>query len=149
MCDLSFLFRSLFLDIRKSMSLPPAKWSVQASLQHTIRHRAYGPLRELMLATAWSSRNPEARERFRIDLRNSVSEPLWYQTADGWQAPLFHLPARPEGSREPVILAPSLGFNEKSVDAGRDRSLARYLQQSGFDVFIFTHRGINFSIEFR
>ena len=128
------------------MSLPPAKWSAQASLQHTLLGRAHRPLRNLLLATAWSSRNPHARERFRTELNDSARVPIWYTTADGWQAPLLHLPAAPGGSCEPVVLAPGLGFNEKTLDANTDRSLARFLQAAGFDVFILTHRASRLAV---
>ena len=93
-----------------------------------------------MLSTAWAKHNPHARERFRTELRGGQAVPLWYRTEDGWQAPLFHLPAVAGGTREPVVLAPSLGFNEKTLDVDRDRSLARFLQAMGFDVFMLCHR---------
>ena len=123
------------------MSLPPAKWSAKTSIQHTIAAKLHRPVRNLVLATAWASRNPDARERFRTDLIQSPFQPVWYHTDDGWQAPLFHLPAPAGASGEPVLLAPGLGFNERTLDAQVGRSVAKYLHTQGFDVFVLAHRG--------
>jgi len=123
------------------MSLPPAKWSARAALQQTVVERIERPVWNLVLSTAWASRNQGVRERFRTELSPSPLVPVWYQTEDGWRAPLWRYPARPGASGEPVILSTGLGLNPRSLDLQEDRSLVRSLHDQGFDVFVLTHRG--------
>jgi predicted alpha/beta hydrolase len=123
------------------MSLPPAKWSARVALQQTVQQRIERPVWNLVLSTAWSSRNHGVRERFRTELSASPLEPIWYQTEDGWRAPIWRYPAKPGSSGEPVILATGMGLNPRSLDLDEGRSLVRSLHTQGFDVFVLTHRG--------
>ena len=93
------------------------------------------------MAMVWGARNEGILERFQAPIRPSALEPVYYQTADGWAAPLWRYPARPGSTGEPVILASGLGLHHSSLDVHPDRSLVRHLHRRGFDVFLFTHRG--------
>ena len=103
--------------------------------------RVQRPLWNAVLAAAWGARNAAAKERFRTEIRGSALTPHFYQTADGWRAPLWHLPARPGSTGEPVILSTGIALNHRTLDLHQDRSLVRHLHAEGFDVFVLNHRG--------
>src|SRR5678809_1070609 len=64
-------------------------------------------------------------------------EVLTYSTADGWSADLRHYPA--EGP--PVVLVHGMGANHYNWDFREEVSLAFYLQQHGWDVWVPELRG--------
>lgn len=67
----------------------------------------------------------------------------WARTRDGWAIPLHRYPA-PEGSSRqfPVLLCHGLGSNRANLDCpDRRLSLARYLNDQGFDAWVIELRG--------
>lgn len=62
---------------------------------------------------------------------------LPYRTADGWQSQVRHYP----GAGEPVLLVHGLGANHYNFDYRPEVSLAHYLQQRGYDVWVPELRG--------
>lgn len=66
---------------------------------------------------------------------------LYYTADDGWRAPVFHIPAAPGTSGEPVLLAHGLGGTHLDFSLRPDRSLAGLLSAAGFSVYLFEHRG--------
>lgn len=66
---------------------------------------------------------------------------VYYEAADGWSAPLFHLAPRPGGTGEPVVLAHGLGGTHRDWSMEPARCLARTLADAGFAVYLFEHRG--------
>ncbi len=92
------------------------------------------------LATAWRGLNPQSRERFAQAPCPSTVDRVWYETQDGWTAPMHRVPAAPGGSGEPVILAHGLGVNRFAMDFSPELSLARALSRAGFEVFLLETR---------
>lgn len=123
------------------MSLPPVKWEHVQPSQPTGLRRLKRPVTDLLMSMAWGARNEGVLERFQAPIQPSALEPVFYQTEDGWAAPLWRYPASPGSTGEPVILASSLGLHHSSLDVHPDRSLVKHLHRLGFDVFLFTHRG--------
>ncbi len=66
---------------------------------------------------------------------------VYYTADDGWQAPLFFLPAAPGRSGEPVLLAHGLGGTHRDFALEPARSLAATLSAAGFAVYLLEHRG--------
>lgn len=72
-------------------------------------------------------------------------------TDDGWQLALHHYPAcfrgktqegcTVEKKREPVILCHGLACNRFTFDLNEERSMARYLADRGYDVWMLELRG--------
>src|SRR5690606_29640492 len=60
--------------------------------------------------------------------------------ADGWHAPVLHLPARPGGAGEPVLVAHGLGVVGDVFRYGRGPTLAQRLSAAGFSVYLLAHR---------
>ena len=127
------------------MSLPPAKWSSMATARQLIASKLDTPVRDLVLATTWAQRNPGVRERFRAELATNNATFHVVGTEDGWQCGLFHHPAPCHGTGEPIILVPGLGWNEKTFHAQHDRSIVRFLQARGHELFILAHRSSAFA----
>ena len=98
-------------------------------------------LTDAALATAWRSLHPMLRERFAEAPAPRPLTRLYYTTADGWQAPLYHLEARPGSPGEPVVLAHTLGLGESALRYGSGSSLAHALADAGFSVYLLEHRG--------
>ncbi len=128
------------------MSLPPAKWSAMATVRHAMAAKVQTPVRNLVLATAWAQRNPGARERYRAALAESKAIVHSVCTEDGWQCTLLQHAAPCGATAEPVMLVPGLGWNEKTLHAQNDRSIVRFLQQNGHDVFVLAHRSSAFAV---
>ena len=63
------------------------------------------------------------------------------KTRDDWRIALYHYPAPSRRSETPVLLCHGLGANRFNFDLGAEVSLARYLQQEGFDVWSIDLRG--------
>jgi pimeloyl-ACP methyl ester carboxylesterase len=61
-------------------------------------------------------------------------------TQDGWLTGLFRYPPECKRHESPVILCHGLGANRCNFDLGREKSLARYLQSEGFDVWVLELR---------
>ena len=80
-------------------------------------------------------------EPFAEHAKGSALEPVYYRAADGWEAPLWRLPPRPGASGEPIVLAHALGSSLRVMDWSPESSLVRRLHRSGFDVYLFEHRG--------
>jgi pimeloyl-ACP methyl ester carboxylesterase len=66
---------------------------------------------------------------------------IYYTTDDGWRAPLFHVPAAPGSSGEPVLLAHGLGGTHLDFSLEEGRCLAATLARHGFAVYLLEHRG--------
>lgn len=94
-----------------------------------------------MLAAAWAARSPAARERFLTPWRDRTASPVWYRSADGWEAPLWRRPARSGAHGTPVIVSVGLGLDARSVDMLPECSLVNALYEAGFDTFLLSHRG--------
>ncbi len=64
-------------------------------------------------------------------------------TEDGWNIALhFHRPPYPLPGAYPVILSHGIANNKFGVDMDRGHSLAYYLKQNGFPVFVISLRGV-------
>ena len=69
------------------------------------------------------------------------------RTEDGAVIGLFRYPAGGSPRHEtPVILCHGLGANRYNFDLGPEKSLARYLQDRGFDVWVLELRGRGYSL---
>lgn len=63
-------------------------------------------------------------------------------TDDGWQLALhFHRPTYPRPGAYPVIISHGIANNKFGVDLDRNHSLAYYLKQNGYPVFVVSLRG--------
>jgi len=70
------------------------------------------------------------------------------RTEDGTRIGLFRYPPRDAPRRDtPVILCHGLGANRYNFDLGPEKSLARYLQDQGFDVWVLELRGRGYSLK--
>ena len=87
----------------------------------------------------WSARNPGEPFANRAD--GMPPDRIYYQAADGWEAPLLRYPPRPGGSGEPLLLAHGLGTGTVALDFRETRSLARAAWSRGYDVYLLSHRG--------
>ena len=63
------------------------------------------------------------------------------RTRDDWRIALYHYPAAPKRYETPILLCHGLGANRFNFDLGPEVSLARYLQQEGFEVWSIDLRG--------
>ncbi len=63
------------------------------------------------------------------------------RTRDDWRIALYRYPAASQRYETPVLLCHGLGANRFNFDLGPEVSLARYLQQEGFDVWSIDLRG--------
>lgn len=88
---------------------------------------------------AWSARHP--REPFAHRADGRPLDRVYYQAADGWEAPLWRYPPRPGASGEPLLLAHGLGVNHAALDFRDGQSLARAAWKRGYDVYLLEHRG--------
>ena len=94
-------------------------------------------VRAVMSAT-WYSRNP--RTRFAVGPRPAPDR-YYYQSDDGWEAPIWRYPPRPEAAGEPVLLLHGLGLSGVGFSLQEQDSLVDALHDAGFDVYILEHRG--------
>jgi pimeloyl-ACP methyl ester carboxylesterase len=67
------------------------------------------------------------------------------RTEDGWCIGLFRYPPENIRHHTPVILCHGLAANRYNFDLGPEKSLARYLQDRGFDVWVLELRGRGYS----
>lgn len=65
------------------------------------------------------------------------------ETGDNWKLVVrrYSIPAMLDPQRPPVILCHGFGYNSRFFDLRADVSLARYLAQNGFDVWVADLRG--------
>ncbi len=63
------------------------------------------------------------------------------RTRDDWRIALYRYPAVSQRYEIPILLCHGLGANRFNFDLGPDVSLARYLQQEGFEVWSIDLRG--------
>jgi pimeloyl-ACP methyl ester carboxylesterase len=63
------------------------------------------------------------------------------RTRDDWRIALYHYAAPSRRYETPILLCHGLGANRFNFDLGPEVSLARYLQQKGFDVWSIDLRG--------
>lgn len=72
-----------------------------------------------------------------------ISDALFFaRTEDGWNLPLhFHRPDYPRPGAYPVIFCHGIAVNKYGVDLDRRHSLAFYLKQRGYPVFVLGLRG--------
>jgi pimeloyl-ACP methyl ester carboxylesterase len=63
------------------------------------------------------------------------------RTRDDWRIALYRYPAASQRYKTPVLLCHGLGANRFNFDLGPEVSLARYLQQEGFEVWSIDLRG--------
>lgn len=75
--------------------------------------------------------------------RRDPDERHFVRTEDGWTLALSRIRPR-SGPAEgtPVICAPGLACNSRMFDFEKGRSLARYLSNLGFDVWLLDYRGL-------
>lgn len=82
-----------------------------------------------------------SRDPYTAGLAPLDAERLVVVADDGWRAPLLHLPPRPGGTGEPVLLAHGLGGTARDFALQPDRSLAATLAARGYAVYLVAHRG--------
>ena len=71
-----------------------------------------------------------------------VDEVHYATASDGWKVALHrYLPRGREEVARPVVLCHGLGANRYNFDLGRGPSLARYLRERGYDVWVLELRG--------
>ena len=68
------------------------------------------------------------------------------ETDDGWRIALFRYLPEERKYGKPVVLCHGLGANRFNFDLGRERSLARYLRDRGFEVWTLDLRGRGLSM---
>jgi len=89
-----------------------------------------------VMAAAWMV----LRRRYRLD--TPADERHRALTDDGWEIALYrYRPVQFTPGREPVLLCHGMLSNRFNVDLDATRSLARYLRDGGFDVWIMELRG--------
>jgi len=66
-------------------------------------------------------------------------------TRDGWRIALHHRPPPSGGHGTPVILCHGMGSNRYNMDGPGRTSLARHLNESGYDVWGLELRGAGMS----
>lgn len=73
-----------------------------------------------------------------------IADQLFYaHTDDGWNIAMhFHRPTYPRVGAFPVILSHGIANNKYGVDMDHSHSLAYYLKQHGFPVFVLSLRGV-------
>ena len=75
-------------------------------------------------------------------LKDIADRQLYAPTQDDWNIAMhLHNPDAPQKGRYPVILAHGIASNKYSVDMDRNLSLAYFLKQKGYTVFVLSLRG--------
>lgn len=95
----------------------------------------------LATRTAWRALHPALRGRYLEAPAPAPLTRLYYDTVDGWRAPLFLLPPAPGGSGEPVLIAHGLGVVGDVFRYGTGPTLADRLSAAGYAVYLLSHRG--------
>jgi pimeloyl-ACP methyl ester carboxylesterase len=73
-----------------------------------------------------------------------IADQLFYaHTDDGWNIAMhFHMPRYPKPNAFPVILSHGIAVNKFGVDLDESHSLAYFLKQNGYPVFVLSLRGV-------
>lgn len=73
-----------------------------------------------------------------------IADQLFYaHTDDGWNIAMhFHMPRYPKPNAFPVILSHGIAVNKFGVDLDEGHSLAYFLKQNGYPVFVLSLRGV-------
>lgn len=125
------------------LSTAPSREGVLAplagGLEPTVSRELGATLVRAALGAAWTARNP--REPFAERPRTARTERLYYRAEDAWESPIWRLPPTRDGRGEPVVLVAGLGIGHESFDFSPECSLARRLQEAGFDVYMAGLRG--------
>jgi pimeloyl-ACP methyl ester carboxylesterase len=80
----------------------------------------------------------------RIYGAEDIADQVFYaHTEDGWNISMhFHRPENPKPGAYPVIVAHGIAANKYSVDMDRAHSIAYFLKQHGYPVFVINLRGV-------
>jgi pimeloyl-ACP methyl ester carboxylesterase len=92
-------------------------------------------------AVTWRLAHPRLREPYVESPKPAPLARLYVDTVDGWQLPIHLAPHLPGRSGEPIILSAGLGFGPDLFRYGHSASLVQRLQNAGFQVYLFCHRG--------
>ncbi len=65
----------------------------------------------------------------------------YVSTGDGWRVALYRYEPEERKHATPVLLCHGLGANRFNFDLGEEKSLARYLQKHGYEVWLLELRG--------
>jgi pimeloyl-ACP methyl ester carboxylesterase len=94
-------------------------------------------------ALVWRTLHPTERGPFVESAPPVPARRLYYEAADGWRAPVFHIEATPgpwpHGAGEPVLLAHGLTGGPDLFRYGTS-SIVAALRDAGFAVYLWTHR---------
>jgi pimeloyl-ACP methyl ester carboxylesterase len=90
---------------------------------------------------AWRVMHPAAREPYLPQPRPRPLDRLYFESIDGWRAPLLWAPPAPGGPGEPVVLAHALGLSPDAFRLDDRRGLVGCLTRAGFSVYLLCHRG--------
>ncbi len=93
------------------------------------------------LALGWRITHPRHADRFLAPTGEAAPRRIYYESQDGWRAPLYLLPACAGGAGEPVLLVHGLGGSWRDFALEPARSLASALCAAGFAVYLLEHRG--------
>ncbi len=91
------------------------------------------------LAAAWGAHHPW--ERFTRTPAADRAERGWYRSSDGWECPLYRIPARPGAAGTPVVLLHGALLARRAFHLHDDTSLAKALVAAGHEVWMPGHRG--------
>jgi len=116
-----------------ALASPPPAWT------ETPSRDLAGLVVRAAAQVAWTARNPSERFANRAD--GPPPDRVYYQAADGWEAPLLRYAPRHGASGEPLLLAHGLGTGATALDFREERSLARAAWRRGYDVYLLSHRG--------
>lgn len=93
----------------------------------------------LLLLAGYGSLGAFWRRRYSFE--PGYGEVHYVSTDDGWRIALFRYAAEGEKHPTPVLACHGLGANRFNFDLGEERSLARYLQRRGYEVWVLELRG--------
>lgn len=93
-------------------------------------------LLESALSIVWSLRHPLSPLS---ETLLPIPDRLTYQTDDGWRVTMEHFP-HTKGRGEPILVYMGPLIHSRILRLG-DGQFLRALQENGFDVFLFSHRG--------
>jgi polyhydroxyalkanoate synthase len=88
---------------------------------------------------AWRTLHPASRDRFVERERPAAARRLYYQSRDGWRAPLFRIEPLAGTSGEPLIIVHGLLEDPDFYRYGAV-TLAGALREQGFSVYLLSYR---------
>lgn len=106
----------------------------------TLTRSGWNRLGRRASAAVWRTLHPTSRGPFVEAGPPAPASRLYYETADGWRAPLFRIDARPESAGEPVLVAHGISSGPDLYRYGA-ASLVEALRAAGFAPYLWTHRG--------